>query len=425
MPPHVLVVGNDIEALDSVVLAIQSYFQIDVVPLEDVLLLEPDLPSYGAVIIYHESASENGLNILWKLRQSNNELPILLVAHDPSREEVIAAYRLGVTDFFILPLNAKELSLKIKSVVKTPKLGVKPPLLHKLGMQLQEIISPSRTPLALGIVHSNPILDWLNQDKSTTIALEPDARKPFQPCFFGSFQLGVSGEEGQKLSGKKARSVLAYLFYNNTSPLRKEVLMDTFWPDIHPDCVRNNLNVLIHNLRKYLSALYNQEEVILYEEESYRINSDLVEPSDVQVFHNMLKTAKRLESNKDLNGAMEQYFHAVRRYEGDFLLDLMYEPWTEMEREHLKEVYLTAMDKLCWQAYQHGLYQECIQIGEKILEKDPVLEQTHLRVMKSYAQLQRRDLVIKQFQKCENALQTHLGVPPSKEIKELYEGMKS
>jgi DNA-binding SARP family transcriptional activator len=127
---------------------------------------------------------------------------------------------------------------------------------------------------------------------------------------------------------------------------------------------------------------------------------------------------------KDSSFAISEYERAAQIYKGEFLEDEIYDSWSALDRENLKEIYLVIMDKISELYVLSKKHLESIGLCEKILEKDNCREDIHRRLMLSYYRIGQRDKAIKQFQKCVEVLKEELEVKPSSETTNLFEQLK-
>ncbi len=60
----------------------------------------------------------NGVELIQKLREKNNSIPVIIITGFPSLDTAIRALKGGATDYLIKPINLEEISLKIKRVLE-------------------------------------------------------------------------------------------------------------------------------------------------------------------------------------------------------------------------------------------------------------------------------------------------------------------
>jgi DNA-binding SARP family transcriptional activator len=220
---------------------------------------------------------------------------------------------------------------------------------------------------------------------------------------------------------RRSKSVLKYLLLHGEQPVRRELLMETFWPDHDPSAARNNLNVAIYTLRQALRRGTAERSTILFRDESYALNPDLGVWLDVDEFHRRAKGGRWAMRRGHMDEAVREYETAVELYQGDLLEEDLYEPWTEQPRRELREAYVDALNFLS------GYYEEarqdapCIGYCRRLLAAEPADEAIHRRLMRAYARQNQRYLAIRQYQQCVEALREHLAVAPDAETVRLYE----
>jgi DNA-binding SARP family transcriptional activator len=355
-----------------------------------------------------------------------------MIADAPDQETIINAFRLGVSDFLIVPLNPGELitclhkhtwlqrnNLKISdspinrrwNLIKQyyykliRKLRLAPPIKIS-SKQFQTSLNSSILPLPM-------ITGDLPNKKGLSIQM------------LGKFKITLNRKTEINLKGHNSKSMLAYFVYNRKKPIHREKLMSMFWPDSLPDCARNGLNVTIHNIRKNFQPLKSEKDIIIYKDECYSFHPDQNVEIDVERFNLLWRKGLALENTRDYEKSIDFFYKAVTLYKGDFIEDLLYEEWCEPERENIKERYLVILDRLSLHAFRQGSYNSTIEICNTMLQKDNCLEEIHRRVIASYRALGARDKAIKQFKKCKQMLQKELGINPSQTTLELYEKIRN
>jgi two-component SAPR family response regulator len=74
----------------------------------------------------------------------------------------------------------------------------------------------------------------------------------------------------------------------------------------------------------------------------------------------------------------------VTLYRGD-LLPGCYDEWILSERERLHQLYLTALERLATALGESGAHAEAITYAQRLLEHDPLREETYRLLMGLYA----------------------------------------
>lgn len=118
--------------------------------------------------------------------------------------------------------------------------------------------------------------------------------------------------------------------------------------------------------------------------------------------------------------AMGEYEVAEGLYQGDFLEEDLYQDWLIPWREGLKDSYLVILERLSRYHLEEKRYATCIHLCRKILAKDDCREDAHRRLMRCYKRQGQRNLALRQYHLCAEALARVLDVPPMEETVALY-----
>lgn len=73
---------------------------------------------YDAYIVDINLPGVNGLEILAKIKQQSEELPVIIISADNDIETIDQAYKLGTEDYLKKPFHIKELAIKLEKVYK-------------------------------------------------------------------------------------------------------------------------------------------------------------------------------------------------------------------------------------------------------------------------------------------------------------------
>ncbi len=384
---------------------------------EEVLLMETAderIKNCFVTFICPDFVDSESLEEINRIKQVAQLQPIVLIGKVTSQNDIVEALRLGVSDFLIPPLQPDTIFNCISRIRLAQPLNGSNSKWKKFlpwnWFRKREV--------AYGIV-SPAIVEAYQPPKKTT----HDPKLQVQ--MLGEFSLSVNDKTLCKLPGKKAKSVLAYILYDHPKPVHREVLIDVFWKDSIPDSARNCLNVTLHNVRKHIDVLAPGKNVIIFKDECYSINPDFYVEKDVDLFKSYWNNARQTEINQGMKAAVNMYHQAFAFYRGDFLEQMRYEEWTERSRDWFKETWIVILDRLTTHFYENGKYQICLNLCQKILEKDACLEDVHRRMMVCHSKMRMKDLALRQFYKCQKALKEGLDIMPGKATVELYHKIKS
>lgn len=141
---------------------------------------------------------------------------------------------------------------------------------------------------------------------------------------------------------------------------------------------------------------------------------------DVDEFELRLATVPHAEAEQAIrNGSI-----AVQLYKGDFLPELLYEPWTFEERERLLARYLSAATGLAALLLEQGKLSEVFELCEQVLRRDRCYEEAYQLLMRAHARAGSRSQALRMYARCTRALQEEMEITPLPETTELAERIK-
>lgn len=244
----------------------------------------------------------------------------------------------------------------------------------------------------------------------------------------GPFEI-YCGEEWipQRRTGK-GRAILKYLAARPRQPVLRDVLLEVLWPETEPHIANNRLKVAMHHLRQAFALRgpdHDCGEYILFHNGCYLFNPNITVWTDVEAFEGHWRQGMRLERAGRLAEAIPFYLQAEMLYRGDFLAEDLFEEWTLVRREELKDLYLMTLDKLSRYWLQTGNADRAIEGWKKIIAKDPWREDAYRHLMVCFARCRQRELALRWYDLCVQTLQTQLGLEPEPETVALYQRIRS
>lgn len=260
------------------------------------------------------------------------------------------------------------------------------------------------------------------QEREATATLAP-----VQVRCLGRFDVRLGWTKVEAWRGRKAKALLKYLVAQRGRPVPKDVLMETLWPEAPPQAANNNLKAAVHALRQTLdpggrdATVADTGSYVLFVDGSYLLNPQVELWVDVDEFERQWTKGRRLEKEGKTPEAIAAYAAAERLYRGDFLEDDPYEDWPLLQREALKDTYLTILSKLSDQAIGEGDCESCLVYCQRILAKDPCREDAYRSVMRSHSRLGHRSRALNWYRICLKTLAMELETAPDEETTALYE----
>jgi DNA-binding SARP family transcriptional activator len=255
----------------------------------------------------------------------------------------------------------------------------------------------------------------------------PPARKKKEPSTpslavycLGPFRVYQDDKLITNWPSGKGKCIFKYMVANLGRPIPKDILMDLFWRDADPEAARNNLNVAIYGLRQAFRAVRPDFAHILFQDDCYLLNQAMTVWVDVEEFGQRYKAGQSFERRGMLAEAMGEYEVAEGLYQGDLLEEDLYQDWLIPRREGLKDSYLVILDRLSRYYLEEKRYATCIHLCRKILAKDDCREDAHRRLIRCYRAQGQRNLALRQYHLCAEALERVLDVPPMHETVALY-----
>lgn len=193
---------------------------------------------------------------------------------------------------------------------------------------------------------------------------------------FGSFRVRCGGNtlSSRELPRQQAWTLLRILVAHRSRPLTQDSLCERLWPDLDSLTALNRLHGLIHALRQALEPEPKRPQVILREGDTYRFDPQVPYELDVQRFEDLTRQA---DQERGLN-ALDLYSRAITLYQGDFMEDVPYADWCELERTYLREQAIHALTRSASLLEAHTRLDEAAHTYRHALKLDPWREELYL-----------------------------------------------
>jgi DNA-binding SARP family transcriptional activator len=238
---------------------------------------------------------------------------------------------------------------------------------------------------------------------------------------FGRFEVSRSGVTVQHWRRRSAERLLKFLLVNGRRAHR-DVLLEVLWPDVPNESSIRGLRVTLHALRRAVAQVAPDSEsieLVRAEGDTYVLNTrGLWVDSDA--FDEHYSAGLRLERRHQVEAAMREYTAAEALYRDDFLVEDLYEDWTILPREELKDKYLLILTRLARFSMAAMDLDGCIRRSHALLAKEPCREDGYQRLMQCYARLGQGGSAVRWYRICERTLRQELDVAPSEETRRIY-----
>lgn len=394
---------------------------------------------FDLVVVSIPTSAKDDLLPLQNVKRRFPGIPLILASDIRSADRIVTALHSGADALVRLPVDPVELFATICRYTYPSGENTVPKFVLHASQDLQTFMSVEKdiyTPAAIEdslisklSVRFSAVRDLRRWSKHIRSA-HPENKvgtstlRPFEGYFLGSFGVMLRGVPVQRWRSRKGRSLFAYLLYHHKRPVYRDVLMETFWPDVDPECSRDSLNVTIHHIRQDLRGCDSAQEIILYKDECYAINPDLEVWLDCEAFQSQWHKVQHHRYDKDVTRECRELEDVVHLYKGDFMEEEPYEDWAASERENYREEFLVILERLSEHYLSRGDVEEAASLCERILERDNCRENVHKKLMLCYYRLGCRDKAMKQFRRCADVLQKELNMGPTSATVRLNEDIR-
>jgi DNA-binding SARP family transcriptional activator len=406
------------------------------------------------VFIGQSPTGDHGLSLICSLKADHPTIPAIFIVKRSTPNLILSSFRAGAKDIITDPIDPEELLDMTERVIllaaksrmtENPRQPLPRFNLKNLWLQLRSDnrgyvnVSIPGDPKGYALEkerlsEDGPLKDRASPKPSKTMKagrkITDDTRTRndtvrMQIFFLGHFQAVINDCILEEWPSKKGKSIFAYLCYQYDRPLHRDILMNTFWPKSILESARNCLNVAIHGLRKRFQQIDPAREFLVFKDECYSINPEIEVWTDLDELRELWHKAQSIEKNRGLEVAATFYEQIAAIYQGDFMAEELYEDWSTVERENLKELYLVTLEKISESKFQMGNLAEVIGICNAILEKDNCREEIYRRLMRCYQKIGRREKALRSYSKCVECLRTELEVKPTSATTGLFEEIKA
>lgn len=231
----------------------------------------------------------------------------------------------------------------------------------------------------------------------------------------GGMEICPDGGAPEPAVTRKAGAMIAFLALQHGHAQSREKLAGLLWSHNTDDQARTNLRQALSRLRK---ALSNGDDGLLVADASrVRLDPDKLD-LDVTRFEGLAA-----------DGSPDSLEAALALYRGDLLDGVSlneeaFEDWLRGERERLRSVAITALEKLAGHYESTKDMARCIAAAARLVAMDPLREAAHRTLMRAYAAQGRQALALKQYQRCHDIMRRELGVEPDGDTRALYRNIR-
>ncbi len=234
---------------------------------------------------------------------------------------------------------------------------------------------------------------------------------------FGRFHAESDGLPLSGLDGAKAQELYSFLLLHRDRPHSRVSLAALLWGDMPEAHARQYLRKALWQLGV---ALEGAADALMVEPGWIQFAPNAGHWLDVAQFETAYAHAEDIPGQKLQPAQADALAAAVALYRGD-LLEGWYQEWCLFERERLERMYLIMLEKLMLYCESQGQYESGISYGVAALRHDRARERTHRRLIRLHYLSGNRSEALRQYRRCQQALQEELGVGPARTTIRLYE----
>jgi DNA-binding SARP family transcriptional activator len=229
---------------------------------------------------------------------------------------------------------------------------------------------------------------------------------------------------GEEWHGRQLRTILKILAARAGEFVSADQLIEQIWPAEDPAIARRNLHVRISQLRHALLPS-DPNAYIQTLENGYILPLNTACQVDVNFFQQAFEQGGAFLENGEVEQAICAFEAARNLYPGDFLVEDLYEDWTYLQRERLREQHLELLIDLSECYAQQGRYRRAIADCWQVLDADPCREAVYVRLMLYYYYSGEQDQALRIYENCKLILLRELQVQPLPSTKFLVEQIRS
>jgi DNA-binding SARP family transcriptional activator len=224
----------------------------------------------------------------------------------------------------------------------------------------------------------------------------------------------------------KSLALLGYLAVESR-PVARDTLATLFWPSSGQSRARANLRSCVWQLSESVGprVLRVRGDTL-----SVDVNELLV---DVHEFRRLTSTHRRSETDhSDSSRPRGQFLaEAERLYRGSFMEGFTltdcpeFDTWELFQEELFRRQHSSVLTELIELRVEQGQWNEAVRVGERLIELDPLEEESHRQLMRVLARSGRRAAALRQYEACVRVVASELDDDPEPETVRLMEGIKA
>jgi DNA-binding SARP family transcriptional activator len=247
--------------------------------------------------------------------------------------------------------------------------------------------------------------------------LEMNQRTIDKVSLLGDFRLHTTNDEDVPIRGKKNAALLASILLDPEKRINRGDAEALLWSQRSPPQAKASLRQCLSELREQLDSFSNVELI------TNRLDISLTLGAIILDVDEIIGVAA--------SDTVSEKIRFADHCEGEFLkglkiLDPAFEDWVYARRLQYSDLYQGILKDLLSELDPKDSVQETKHIAFKLLESDICSETAHMALMKCYfSEEGGKAKAIRQYRLCCDLLQREIDTPPSLELRDLYEHIRT
>ena len=262
-------------------------------------------------------------------------------------------------------------------------------------------------------------LQRISKSDKKRVTLDTSKKTPMVYAF-GSLSFALDNNISEVVDFRwrtsKVRGIFAFLLQHRGVFIRKDTLLDLFWPNLEIEKGYTQLYSTIYQLRKTLSAS-KVDICITNLENGYKLDMNGVK-LDVEEWETGIKELPIV--NKD---TLPIHKHLLTLYQGEYLPNEDY-LWAENERERLKILWIKHISKVADYLASNSQFSEAISLYLRLQMAHPYTDESYFKLMQLYNELRDTHSVELQYDYLKRMLLDQYDVKPRQTIQDWYKMWK-
>lgn len=221
----------------------------------------------------------------------------------------------------------------------------------------------------------------------------------------------------------KVQALLKVLLVERGQVYSHDQLIEALFADLDPSKATINLQRRVSELRAVLEPHLKKKtesQYILRLGQGYCFSKEADCWIDVEAFEQLATTAKSSEADENWAEALNTYQQVIDLYQGDYLIENLYEDWSLDPRERWRNELLNVLSRSAECHARLGDYKNAIERCQQAISIDSYRETNYRSLMIYYWRVGEHSKVSQVYQDCTDTLE-ELRVQPSNETQTLFE----